>query len=232
MQCTLAEKLIPLFVSDDLPDDQMKTLREHLDGCADCQELAAAFSESQNWLRTFAAPIFDEAIFDDLRAGLAREIAGDEERPRWFAPRWNPRFAFRAAMAGLLLIAAFGIYIFRHQPNPDEKLTLHPENADQLDGHPPKTDRRDQPINPKRAVRYGKRKRPATRQYDLSASPGALTLPVLQPIPVSPEPRDVAVTDTTRDRGMLRIEFQTADPNIRIIWFAPKTDTSTQSNNK
>ena len=232
MQCTLAEKLIPLFVGDDLPDDQMKTLCEHLDGCANCQGLATEFSESQNWLRTFAAPAFDEAIFDDLRAGLAREIAGDEERPRWFAPRWNPRFAFAAAMAVILLIAAFGIYVFQHQPSPDDKLTLHPEKADRDVEQPPKTDRRDQAINPKRAVRYGKRKRPAARQYDLSASPGAFTLPVLQPIPVSLEPGDLAITDTTKDQGMLRIEMQTADPNIRIIWFAPKTDASTQSNNK
>ena len=28
------------------------------------------------------------------------------------------------------------------------------------------------------------------------------------------------------DREMLRIEIQTADPNIRIIWFVPKDDVS------
>ncbi|HZF38802.1 MAG TPA: hypothetical protein VE715_08255, partial [Blastocatellia bacterium] len=30
--------------------------------------------------------------------------------------------------------------------------------------------------------------------------------------------------DPDPNRNMLRIEIQTADPNIRIIWFAPKLD--------
>ncbi|MGH9843590.1 MAG: anti-sigma factor family protein [Blastocatellia bacterium] len=217
MQCTLAEKLIPLFVSNDLPDDQMKTLCAHLDCCATCRQLAAEFSESQNWLRIFAAPAFDEAIFDDLRAGLAREMAGNEPRPRWFAPRWNPRFAFAAAMAAILLTAAFGIYVFRHQPSLEDKLTIHPEKA------PQKNDL------PRRPVRYGERKRPVARQDNLSARSRSLTLPILQQPPVSQEPRDVAATDTTKNQEMLRIEMQTADPNIRIIWFAPKADASSSN---
>lgn len=227
MQCTLAEKLIPLFVSDDLPDEQMRTLRAHLDGCATCRQLTAEFSESQNWLRTLAAPALDEAIFDGLRAGLAQEIAAREQRPPWFAPRRNPRFAFAATAAVILSIAAFGIYAFRHQSVPQDKLTLRPDNPDQRDDHPPQVDRRDQPISPKRVVRHGEPKRLALRQSDLSVSSRSLRLPVLPPIPVSPEPRDVALTDATRDLEMLRIEMQTADPNIRIIWFVPKVDAST-----
>jgi hypothetical protein len=39
-------------------------------------------------------------------------------------------------------------------------------------------------------------------------------------------PAKPAKSDLAANREMTRIEFQTADPNIRIIWFAPKTDAS------
>ena len=41
--------------------------------------------------------------------------------------------------------------------------------------------------------------------------------------PAAPDPAD---TDPDANQDMLRIEIQTADPNIRIIWFAPKSDAS------
>jgi hypothetical protein len=40
---------------------------------------------------------------------------------------------------------------------------------------------------------------------------------------VAPDPAD---TDPDADQDALRIEIQTADPNIRIIWFARKSDAS------
>ncbi len=238
MQCTLAEKLIPLFVSDDLPDDQMRTLREHLNGCATCRQLAAEFSESQDWLRTFAAPAFDEAIFDELHAGLARDIAGNEQRQRWFAPRWNPRFAFAAAMAVILLIAAFGIYVIRHQPRPNDKLTLHPENVDRNDDQPPKTDHRDQAMNSKRVAQHGERERPEPRQVARSLkhkpfssrAPRSRQSAVIATITPPPPIVDVATNNATSQQEMLRIEMQTADPNVRIIWLAPKSSDSNALN--
>jgi len=39
---------------------------------------------------------------------------------------------------------------------------------------------------------------------------------------------DPADTDPDADQDALRIEIQTADPNIRIIWFARKSDASPQ----
>ena len=38
----------------------------------------------------------------------------------------------------------------------------------------------------------------------------------------SAEPADALPGSSNDSPGMLRIEIQTGDPNIRIIWFAPK----------
>ena len=50
-----------------------------------------------------------------------------------------------------------------------------------------------------------------------------------EPIPLA-DPEMIALNpempERKTDQEMLRIEIQTADPNIRIIWFAPKTDSS------
>jgi hypothetical protein len=43
------------------------------------------------------------------------------------------------------------------------------------------------------------------------------------------EARSPSAVDVDSD-GMLRIEIQTVDPNIRIIWFAPKEIDNPQTN--
>jgi len=47
--------------------------------------------------------------------------------------------------------------------------------------------------------------------------------PVFEPPPLG---ADLVMDDAIFNREMTRIEFQTADPNIRIIWLAPKESDS------
>jgi hypothetical protein len=46
----------------------------------------------------------------------------------------------------------------------------------------------------------------------------------------SAEPADALPRSVDESPEMLRIEIQTSDPNIRIIWFAPKEVESPKSN--
>src|SRR5215475_8813865 len=114
MRCTHAEKLIPLFAGDDLPAREANALRRHLESCANCRRLAAEFEESRKWLRGFSAPQFDEAMLDDLRDSVLKDIARVETRSRWsqwIVPGLNLQFA--TSMSALLLIAFFAAYVYR-----------------------------------------------------------------------------------------------------------------------
>ena len=221
MRCTLAKKLIPLFVSDDLPDEQMFALREHLEACEACRELTEEFAESQLWLRTYMAHQFPEAIFDDLRDGLQKNLALAEPKRRWFeqlVPAWSPMFVFTASVITLLLIAGLGVYLARHRPPRNLDISIDNRRIPQNNVNPGKAGEEKQP--------GGVKERPDTRQSIRPPKRRSHTHPAPQPVLAHPEHTDVVTTTRPKDDEMLRIEFQTADPNIRIIWFAPKQDAS------
>src|SRR5262245_23739842 len=132
MRCTHAEKLIPLFAGDDLPEREADALRRHLESCANCRRLAAEFEESRDWLRGFAAPQIDETMLDGVRDSVLRDIGRIESRARWLqwvVPGWNLRFA--ASMAVLLLTVVISTYVFRGgrpriSPRKDDVVKLNP----------------------------------------------------------------------------------------------------------
>jgi len=245
MLCTHAEKLIPLFAGDDLPAREADDLRRHLESCARCRRLAAEFEESRDWLRGFSAPQVDEAMLDGVRDSVLRDIGRIENRARWLqwiVPGWNLRFAFATSLALLLTGALLGLVINRRQSPHDPKSNRAESpkgGSDQVKLPPGKTPD-GQANNYKQAAsrKTGRRKfrrEPIKREPSESpqteeriVEPDLITQntdtvgPTTGPS-TAPDPAD---TDPDANQDMLRIEIQTADPNIRIIWFAPKSDAS------
>ncbi len=245
MRCTHAEKLIPLFAGDDLSARQAVALRRHLESCANCRRLAAEFEESRNWLRGFAAPQFDDAMLDGMRDSVLRDIGRVENHSRWFhwvVPRLNLQFA--TSMAVLFLIALLAAYAYRgKQPRKDpDRENVAKENP----GGAPKggLQRNDEgpklvpsPVPTQHPLRKHIRriiKQPSIRLAQPSDKAIAQALPHSPPIRVEPIvelPLSGAgpKTNAVFDREMTRIEFQTADPNIRIIWLTPKDSDSSST---
>ena len=238
MLCTHAEKLIPLFAGDDLPAWEADALRRHLESCARCRRLAAEFEESRDWLRGFSAPQVDEAMLDGVRDSVLRDIGRIENRARWFqwvVPGWNLRFAFVTSLALLLFGVLFSLAINRRQP------PRHDPKSNQVELSPGKApdDRanydgqtaRSKPVRRKfgrKPIKPGPNESPQTEaervEPDLTAQNMEAAMPATDPS-AAPDPAD---TDPDAEQDALRIEIQTADPNIRIIWFARKSDASPQ----
>lgn len=262
MKCTLAEQLIPLFAGGDLQPPEAETLRQHLDACAACRQLAEEFAASQSWLREFAAPEFDEAVFADLRASVLKEIAQAGEGEQfanaaglaftqslsannsswlgWLLPRWNPRLAFAAA--ALILLAGLAWVVVRHQPSPRETTVAGGDSPKpSLPPAPRPVPKQVQvvaqetpnPAHPRPALRP----RPAALEKRHSpVAPPATDLTAqsqTDPLTTTVEPTTNSdLTALAPEREMLRIELQTADPNIRIIWLTPKADTDSTPKTK
>ena len=247
MLCTHAEKLIPLFAGDDLPAREADALRRHLESCANCRRLAAEFEESRDWLRGFSAPQFDEAMLDGVRDSVLRDIGRIENRARWLQwiiPGWNLRFAFVTSVALLLTGALLGLVINHRQSPHDPKsdwaeapkggsdpVKLPPGKT--LDGQANDDQQAASRKNDRRKFRREPTKRGSGESPQLEERMVELDLitqntdtvgPTTDPSPF-PDPAD---TDPDADQDALRIEIQTADPNIRIIWFALKSDPSPQ----
>jgi hypothetical protein len=247
MRCTHAEKLIPLFAGDDLPAREADALRRHLESCVNCRRLASEFEESRDWLLGFAAPQVDEATLDGMRDSVLRDIGRIENRARWLQwiiPGWNLRFAFATSVALLLTGALLGLVINRRQSPHDPKSDRaegRKGGSDQVKLPPGKMPdgqaKNDKQDASRKTHRRKFRREPTKRgsgespqleermvELDLITQNTDTVGPTTDPSPF-PDPAD---TDPDANQDALRIEIQTADPNIRIIWFALKSDHSPQ----
>jgi hypothetical protein len=248
MRCAHTEKLIPLSAGDDLPAREADALRRHLESCANCRRLAAEFEESRDWLRGFAAPQIDDATLDAMRDSVLRDIGRIENRSRWLqwiVPSRNLRFA--ASMAALLLIAFLAAYVYRgRQP----RMAPGKENFAQTNQGGVRKDsmvngrRNDEggkiipsPVPTRRPpLKHARRVIEKPRIKPIQLSDQVIANALLPPPPISVEPvfgpspsGDTAKDDAIFNREMTRIEFQTADPNIRIIWLTPKDSDSSST---
>lgn len=232
MDCRRIAELIPLYVEGDLAQPGASRVRSHLQACADCRAQVAAYEASQAWLRA-SEPDFDEAFVDTIRTGVMRELAASEATPglierlkMWLTPR---RLA--AATAGLIVIF-IAVMLFRdasrprlaHQDNEMAHEPPAPPVENKVDGTKPvlgasKTINQPKRRTPNRAAPLLARQ---SRRDAVGAAAPQDHLVAQHPLnvmPAAPVNDSDAATDS---KAMLRIELQTADPNIRIIWFAPR----------
>jgi hypothetical protein len=246
MNCTHIKRLIPLYVGGDLNRRQAADVRKHIETCERCRDLVAEFEDSQSWLRDFTAPKFDEAVFGDLRDAVREEIARVESRPSLFdllTPIWNLRSVIAASLALALLTAGLMLYTNRSK-SPDKPL-ITDKGASPAPERVKKRNKGD--VIEMGSSRHSRRQKLAASHRPrrspvppVDNTKGEMNLPVLGAIALNnrlidrhpdiekimlPSQSDFA-TNRNVDREMLRIEMQTADPNIRIIWFVPKDDTA------
>jgi hypothetical protein len=236
MNCTHVEKLLPLYVEGDLEREQAEAVRSHLKSCQACSQLAAGYEESQSWLRSYAPPEFSDALFGDLRSAVRREIARAERRPTFFqliVPRWGWQPVLAASLA--LLVVAGGLALYsrfggaKQQSKPKEEIAGKPAPPHRTPPQQIATSSQDggaakgeaQPRPHPESPRPGFRKPPVA---GLAKAEPAIEQPGVDPTTAAAG-RGAGETASTRAAaapGMLRIEIQTADPSIRIIWFVPQ----------
>jgi hypothetical protein len=247
MNCRRVEKLIPLYVEGDLAPGIADRLTSHLDWCGRCNWLADEYRESQGWLRTSEPPEFDEAFLDNLKAGVLSRIEETSARPSLLASlvqQWSRRQVLALSAALLIIFGALVFYIYqvRTRANPSVLEAVEPPPNDEMK-------RPNEPrlaaTNPGRADGVGLRKPRHGKSYATTRSRGgnppsaeqtferpfvSQTHRLKDSATASAEPAVLLPSSGDDSPEMLRIEIQTSDPNIRIIWFAPKEVESPKSN--
>lgn len=240
MNCRKAEQLIPLYVESDLDFAEMQFVAEHLQNCANCCELAAEFQASQNLLRTATAPEFDDALFADMRCSVQQVLDAQGSRFSFaeFLARFNGwKFALATATALILLASAVVIKMQSASENKirivkNESAVIENENVERK-----KTDEKGPaPITIKNIIRSRKNFGVVKTERDIPKQPSPEKAPVVPEIAKNeiPDARLIpsigdqsAIADSNTEKKsaepeMLRMEIQTADPNIKIIWLTPK----------
>ncbi|HSF25622.1 MAG TPA: zf-HC2 domain-containing protein [Blastocatellia bacterium] len=237
MNCRRVEELIPLYAGGDLDRRPAREVQTHLERCNGCAKLAAEFKASANWLAE-ATPELDQTVLAEIKHGVMREIRTMKPRPGWFEliTRALAATVSRPAVAAALLSIVIGaltfwVFVGRKASTPTEAKGP-PDQIVEPERLPTVADNNDSPTAlPKerligendhpRVVRFSKSKRRMPRAI---GNPQVAT----QLASSSHEAQPPSLLPVDADR-MLRIEIQTGDPSIRIIWFAPEEVDSQQT---
>jgi hypothetical protein len=240
MNCRRIEKLIPLYVGGDLDAGKADAVLAHASTCARCGGLVAEYEQSRRWLRSYTPPDFDDASLEGLKQSVLARIEG-QRTPASFlnglAGRWAQGLAIASASAALIALAALAFYAYQHKTN---EVSGREDLAAGSDVKPadPSHEIASKPEVTKRAPGAGSVRKPGRHTaYAARVAVAAAgvkgrgrpveRLDVKEARQVSSwEMKDALPGERGTSPGMLRIEIQTNDPRIRIIWFSPKESTA------
>jgi anti-sigma factor RsiW len=227
------EELIPLYVEGDLDPARNEEMIVHLKSCERCSAVCDDLRESQEWLRAYATPQFDADFFDSLKRGVLTRIEREQPRPSFFqliARHWRLNTALATATALLLVFGAIALYIYQNGAGDENRVKDNiAEKSRSNDEQPPAiVNPEPRPVIEQPAPRPQKRiaqPRPALARSK-GVSPAETDLPLIsentEPDISETEPQTELIESPVTPPGMMRIEIQTSDPTIRIIWFTPK----------
>jgi hypothetical protein len=203
--CPQNASLLALQAGGDVTPREAALLRRHLDRCDQCRQMLAELRDTRDWVRV-NLPVVDADVLAELR----RRVVGNLERERpfpwllailgraWLSWRnlgWQP--VRGPAVAALLIVGALGAL-----PSLNGRL-LQPGPFSSMQ---PATDARP-------AATHAVSDEPDEAEGE---SEEAADEPLIG--------LDGHDEDPASDPSGLRIEMQTRDPNVRIIWFASNTD--------
>ena len=249
MNCRRVEKLIPLYVEGDLESHSRERIASHLEWCGRCNWLADEFRESQSWLRATQPPEFDETFLGSFKADALKLIAETNAKPSFLASviqQWSRRQVLALAGAMMIIVAIVVLYVYQAGTSSrlhvaettwttENKVTLPPDS--QPDPH--KTN--DTKLAAGAGLKKSQRSAPHTSIKARAGRPMLSRQTIGSPSSTqisrlgssgsgSFEPPPELSGSGDDSPPMLRIEMQTSDPNIRIIWFAPKEVESPTTN--
>jgi hypothetical protein len=228
-----------------------RAVAAHVAACAACAALAEEFRASREWARAAGAvPEFGEEFYEGLRASVLDEISRDTRPaapsrltlpPAAFAGR---RLAFAASLAAAACALAFAFYFLSGPRRPQREDIAAAPPGGELVGPPQRVRNAPAPHDVPAQEEHRRRRQPSPRAAPRDERPARPTerrgggsykrTPTLLRRPSDParEPELTASADDARQTvapsarraetaSVSRIEIQTADPNIRIIWLAP-----------
>lgn len=209
MRCGRVRRLLPLYVGGDLDARAARAVFDHVRACADCAALDAAFDSSRRLLGELAPPDFDEEFYAGIRRAVHAEIESKRARRHpALAALFGRRRRFALAALAAVLASSVTLTALRREPRLlDDRQTIESTAA-------PETTELD-PV-PGGAIATGPIDGKPAPHPPRAARP---TLRVKRAAPRPSQPL-VAIADEC-EPAMQKIEIQTADPSIRIIWFAP-----------
>jgi hypothetical protein len=244
MNCKQVQELLPLYVGRDLEAKRESLVTAHVQSCAECACAADQYRETRQLLQDFAPPVFSEDVYAGIRGRVLREIqeSTGPSLPEFVAAWFRPRLTWAVASAVLIASVLFAIYFITNRGNDGHdaaekrpatvqpSVNHQPEPRSQGDTQAALPSPSNERIKDERLVRQPRKK--SRDALTARANSATVIVPDAKSAVanVSPQPNNSAepglfpAPDSAASEKILRVEIQTKDPNIRIIWFtSPET---------
>jgi hypothetical protein len=234
-------------VEGDLTETETVKVRSHLSACEACGHLSEEFAASQRRLRGFAAPQFDEEFYGSIRSAVLKEIKavsaprlGIFRKP--FGALLFARPSFALSLMLLLGFVAAGGLLYNGLSQSDEARMAAFEKSfgeiktgEYAQSPPLRTS-----TNNGTARRIEKLTGQRARVSSLASlkEPGGVNSSGASPRKAVGKSSDASAAAAPSETGIngaaategasapeavARMEIQTRDPNIRIIWLGRKS---------
>lgn len=241
MNCAKIEKLLPLYTAGDLTGREMESVGAHLSSCDFCRNLSAEFAASRERLRNFPVPEFGSDFYAGIRGAVMKEISRSPRpaRPSIFQALFAlfPRHsALATSLATLALVGLLSFALYLSLAKRETALTAIERSMAEINlAVPPENTARplvDKVISSSAEVRQpatiaggGARRMPEPGAKRAARPGNSVPQDIDNAVPnvdetvaqTSGAPRDEAP-----GQAVARMDIQTGDPNIRIIWLARK----------
>ena len=230
LNCKRAARMISLYVAGDLVGAPEREVAAHLAACDGCRQLAEGFSESSSLLtEACAPPEFGAEFYAGIRCAVLGEIASDQmlSKPSFFRPRW----LYATAFAAIVIVCAVMLlhFVSSRRQSPDVPMVKvqptsgptevpSPRKKHEPGGAPVAKASKDPAlVNP----RGGSRHFAGMRKPDAFVTSQTALVSSKQLEPAVKSSTSLGPVALEASSQISRIEIQTADPNIRIIWLSP-----------
>jgi Putative zinc-finger len=244
MNCEHVDQLLPLYVGGDLEEERSSLVAAHVQSCTECARAADEYDGANRLLQRYEPPFVSDGVYAGIRRRVVDEIERKSQAPVWssdilqiFAPSVQSRMRWITA-ALLLAMSVTALYLIANRSNEladeqqvadgprtgegnaaDNRAGSGSENGPSLSskGSDSLASTRSA-FARKKVVNAGHRSGQPAKAIVHIAHRGTVARTPL----VSPNKRlvhsDVDVSQPSS--RPLRVEMQTSDPNIRIIWLS------------
>jgi hypothetical protein len=232
MNCKQLDELLPLYAGRDLDEKRARLVSEHVQICSTCAQVAGEYRDTVELAQHFAPPVFTDNVYASVRRQVMQQIKDEPSAPllpQMFVSWFRPRTTWAIASAVVVAVAALAFYFVINRDAANRPIAINqgtvshnergpsqgPEAPATASAAPSATSETDTP-------RHSKPKRVHNLlRTSVIATNGRN----------SAEPNSLPVNDSVPERT-LRVEIQTKDPNIRIIWFSQSNSKPALPNSK
>ncbi len=239
MNCKHVQELLPLYAGRDLEGKGAQLVMAHVQSCVECAGSVDEYRETRQLLKQFAPPPASDAVYAGIRQRVLREIEQEAAAPglsRLLDSLFRPRLRWAIATAVVLAVSVFAPYFIANRRNNQQVTgsghTLDVPTSPAIRGvdvlPPPSPVQKRDPVQGLAGITHQSLRRKSSgaaadrsRSTTVSSTgPRSMSAQTLPNENDTSEADAVPAGESARPEKTLRVEMQTKDPNIRIIWFS------------